>query len=597
MSIFTKNPEDIFAGFDASGDARSVDNGDVVTFGVEIARAIDLLGTAVAGPVYATRSALNADLNYAENIWAIVTNDGADSGYYRKVGASGGGAWVWKLPLHSDFVIGTDAGAGTANAIEITTNIGVFEGVLLAFKLYRDTTGSPVTVTAGGVTYTLKTNRGGNVSGLTADMEIVGRIYGTEFRLWTDVDISALVAAAAASETASATSAGEAADSSTYAQEWAIKAEDVPVSVAAGGDGSTDFSAFHWAQKAFDAVGTNLVDNSVTAIKIADGAIEAKLGYTPANQAGDTFSGEIGQAVTGTAARGWSVRTRSTVTTFPVPAFRPTQVNTVLAIDLMPNGTPSESSGNGYAWLDVCNADIRDADDPVWGGRVAATSVGAVFGSFSYNGASAKPIAFQIGSSIRWYIDATLSAMSPYVDNGYSLGSSGQRVSVVYAGTGTINTSDRREKTDIARMSDAEHEQLLDVWAECMELLSSWRWIEAVERKGEDARLHFGRIAQDIKELFEANGMDATRYALLCHDAWEAKTIEHPAEYADTGLLDGRGNPMRKMVAEAWTETVVEAGERWGLRIDQCAVLDAAVLWREVKRMKASSGRKARSAS
>lgn len=36
----------------------------------------------------------------------------------------------------------------------------------------------------------------------------------------------------------------------SYAEEWAIKAEDVPVSVAAGGDGVTDFSAFHWAQKA-----------------------------------------------------------------------------------------------------------------------------------------------------------------------------------------------------------------------------------------------------------------------------------------------------------------------------------------------------------
>jgi hypothetical protein len=35
-----------------------------------------------------------------------------------------------------------------------------------------------------------------------------------------------------------------------YAEEWAIKAEDSPVSVAAGGDGSTTFSALHWAAKA-----------------------------------------------------------------------------------------------------------------------------------------------------------------------------------------------------------------------------------------------------------------------------------------------------------------------------------------------------------
>lgn len=35
-----------------------------------------------------------------------------------------------------------------------------------------------------------------------------------------------------------------------YAQEWATKAENSPVSVAAGGDGATTFSAFHWSKKA-----------------------------------------------------------------------------------------------------------------------------------------------------------------------------------------------------------------------------------------------------------------------------------------------------------------------------------------------------------
>lgn len=35
-----------------------------------------------------------------------------------------------------------------------------------------------------------------------------------------------------------------------YAEEWATKAEDVLISVAAGGDGTTDYSALHWAAKA-----------------------------------------------------------------------------------------------------------------------------------------------------------------------------------------------------------------------------------------------------------------------------------------------------------------------------------------------------------
>lgn len=35
-----------------------------------------------------------------------------------------------------------------------------------------------------------------------------------------------------------------------YAEEWAIKAEDNLVSVAAGGDGATEYSALHWSAKA-----------------------------------------------------------------------------------------------------------------------------------------------------------------------------------------------------------------------------------------------------------------------------------------------------------------------------------------------------------
>jgi len=47
-----------------------------------------------------------------------------------------------------------------------------------------------------------------------------------------------------------ATSASNASDDAGYAEEWAVKAEDTLVSVAAGGDGATEYSSYHWAQKA-----------------------------------------------------------------------------------------------------------------------------------------------------------------------------------------------------------------------------------------------------------------------------------------------------------------------------------------------------------
>lgn len=73
---------------------------------------------------------------------------------------------------------------------------------------------------------------------------------------------SGSASAAAGSATAAQGSADDAAESVTeaaneveYAKEWATNPVDVPVSVAAGGDGATTFSALHWAAEAAEAAG------------------------------------------------------------------------------------------------------------------------------------------------------------------------------------------------------------------------------------------------------------------------------------------------------------------------------------------------------
>ncbi len=52
------------------------------------------------------------------------------------------------------------------------------------------------------------------------------------------------------------TQAGVATNQAAYAEEWAQSPEDDPVSVAAGGDNSTTFSALHWAAKAAASAGS-----------------------------------------------------------------------------------------------------------------------------------------------------------------------------------------------------------------------------------------------------------------------------------------------------------------------------------------------------
>lgn len=130
--------------------------------------------------------------------------DGASSGVYALNPTTDVWTKVGRLPY--DFVIGTDLGAGTANAIQITTDIPVADGMIVAFSLFEDTTSSPVMLAINGAAgITLKTNRGDNASALTADMEIWGRYRASDstFRMLNDQDVSALVAVAvAAAETA-----------------------------------------------------------------------------------------------------------------------------------------------------------------------------------------------------------------------------------------------------------------------------------------------------------------------------------------------------------------------------------------------------------
>jgi hypothetical protein len=100
-------------------------------------------------------------------------------------------------------------------------------------------------------------------------------------------------------------------------------------------------------------------------------------------------------------------------------------------------------------------------------------------------------------------------AYYPTFDNKTTLGLSGKRWSVVYAGTATINTSDRNLKEEIQDLSDAE----LRVAQTCKGLVKRFKF------KG-GTRKHIGVIAQDVRDAFSAEGLDAHEYGLFCSDTW-----------------------------------------------------------------------------
>lgn len=131
------------------------------------------------------------------------------------------------------------------------------------------------------------------------------------------------------------------------------------------------------------------------------------------------------------------------------------------------------------------------------------------------------------------------SGFRPVADNAYSLGTASQRFSVVYAGTGTINTSDAREKTFLT-IEDAETSAALEIKAN----LRKFKFNDAIESKGDGARIHFGASAQQVGEILTSHGLTPEDYAFYCYDEWEERQ-------------DKDGN------------VELEAGNRYGIRYDE----------------------------
>ncbi len=138
-------------------------------------------------------------------------------------------------------------------------------------------------------------------------------------------------------------------------------------------------------------------------------------------------------------------------------------------------------------------------------------------------------------------------------DNAVDIGFSTSRFDDVYATNGTIQTSDRNEKQDIAELTDAEQR----VAVAAKGLMRKFRWKDAVEKKGDEARTHFGIIAQDLQAAFAAEGLDAGGYAMFISTTWWETQTEVPAVDAVAEVLDEEGNVVTEAVeaVDAYTRT------------------------------------------
>jgi hypothetical protein len=217
--------------------------------------------------------------------------------------------------------------------------------------------------------------------------------------------------------------------------------------------------------------------------------------------------------------------------------------------------TGFEAQGNGQTIIGRANGtplkvNRLSSDGPIAQFRRDGTNVGEL-GNFSTNLYIGTPnnalVAFGTNRVYPANNDGTAR------DNAIDLGNTNARFDDIFATNGTIQTSDRNEKQDIAELSDAEQR----VAVAAKGLLRKFRWKDAVAEKGDEARTHFGIIAQDLQAAFAAEGLDAGDYAMFISTTWWETQTEVPAVEAVAEVLDDDGNVVTEAVeaVDAYTRT------------------------------------------
>ena len=163
----------------------------------------------------------------------------------------------------------------------------------------------------------------------------------------------------------------------------------------------------------------------------------------------------------------------------------------------------------------VCNFTRLSSDGEIIQLNKGSTNVGTV-GTVSNGLYIASPVSSDSGLRFSGSTVHPCDTAGAPRDNAVDLGYAQGRFDDIYATNGTIQTSDRNEKQDIEALSDAEQR----VAVAAKGLLRKFRWISSVEENGDDARIHFGIIAQDLQDAFTAEGLDAGRYAMFINSTW-----------------------------------------------------------------------------
>ncbi|EGI1182613.1 hypothetical protein H6273_004605, partial [Escherichia coli] len=132
-----------------------------------------------------------------------------------------------------------------------------------------------------------------------------------------------------------------------------------------------------------------------------------------------------------------------------------------------------------------------------------------------------------------WLADA--NKIAPVDDNVKAIGQPSNRCSVIYAGTGSINTSDETLKTRYDILN-AERNAAIEIKS----VIYKFKFNDSINHKGiESSRYHFGVGAQTVGDILRKHGLNPEQYAFWCYDewpdVWDEEVITEESTDPDTG--------------------------------------------------------------
>lgn len=248
--------------------------------------------------------------------------------------------------------------------------------------------------------------------------------------------------------------------------------------------------------------------------------------YPEINEQKTAPNGEVGSLVSTPGLRKLATIAAGTITTATIG----TATIAAADIDALSVGPGSGSTSVGAV------AHLRRAGVALLSARDETNNVESYFGS---QAAGARVGAFTnhallLGTNNvdRWEI-AAAGSLLPVTDNVFTIGSGVKRATELFAVNGTINTSDATEKTALRVLTAAE----LRAAKRIVQGVGVYRWLDAVQAKGDAARLHVGITAQAVAAALEAEDLDPARYAFWCADELPGGGVRYGVRYDQLAIF------------------------------------------------------------